>query len=74
MERIAMLSEAEIRNLTGFIRPSAQKRWLRQYQIPFFVGGDGYVKVLCENVRNANNPAEIVSTVRALRPQLRFEH
>lgn len=40
------LSDAELRELTGYQKPSAQKRWLEAQAIAFLVGGDGLPKVL----------------------------
>ncbi len=40
------LSGAELRDLTGYQKPSAQKRWLEAQAISFLVGGDGLPKVL----------------------------
>ncbi len=40
------LSGAELRELTSYQKPSAQKRWLEAQAISFLVGGDGLPKVL----------------------------
>jgi len=40
------LSNDELRELSGYQKPSAQKRWLEAQGIAFLVGGDGLIKVL----------------------------
>ena len=40
------LSDEELRELSGYQKPSAQKRWLDAQSIAFLVGGDGHPKVL----------------------------
>lgn len=40
------LTADELRELTGYKRPSDQMRWLREQRWPFVVGGDGLPKVL----------------------------
>ena len=40
------LSDVELRELSGYQKPSAQKRWLDAQSIAFLVGGDGHPKVL----------------------------
>lgn len=36
----------EVRQLTGYDRPSAQSRWLEQAGLQYLRGGDGKLKVL----------------------------
>ena len=40
------LSATELADLTGYVRPSAQVRWLQEKGWPFTIGGDGQPKVL----------------------------
>jgi hypothetical protein len=40
------LTDAELAELTGLKRPSAQIRWLRDQKWPHVPGGDGKPKVL----------------------------
>lgn len=40
------LSDSELRELTGYQKPSAQMRWLKAQDIVFLIGGDGLPKVL----------------------------
>ncbi len=40
------LSDVELRELSGYQKPSAQMRWLDAQGIAFLVGGDGLPKVL----------------------------
>lgn len=40
------LTAAELADLTGYVRPSAQVRWLRANGYRFEIGGDGLPKVL----------------------------
>lgn len=41
-----LLSHAEVADLTGYRKPSAQIRWLEAQKIPYLTGGDGRPKVL----------------------------
>ncbi|WP_236450498.1 DUF4224 domain-containing protein [Stutzerimonas stutzeri] len=40
------LTSEELKQLTGYQKPSAQARWLEQAGISFLMGGDGKLKVL----------------------------
>jgi hypothetical protein len=40
------LSKPELHELTGYIRPSAQAKWLARADYPFEIGADGYPRVL----------------------------
>ncbi|MBC8994999.1 DUF4224 domain-containing protein [Pseudomonas sp. N40(2020)] len=40
------LTKDEMATLTGYERPAAQSRWLRENSFPFILGGDGHPKVL----------------------------
>ncbi|OLU25445.1 hypothetical protein BVH03_17455 [Pseudomonas sp. PA15(2017)] len=41
-----LLTQAEVIELTGYQRPSAQIRWLDSHKVPYLIGGDGRPKVL----------------------------
>lgn len=56
------LSSADLRELTGYVRPSAQRRWLTRAGIPHHIRADGKPVVTREAV-----------TGRLERPQPRFE-
>lgn len=43
---LRFLSPDELKDLTGFERPAAQRRWLTDNEFPFVEGGDGTPKVL----------------------------
>jgi hypothetical protein len=47
-----LLTRRELYELTGYERPSAQIRWLRQYGIRFFEAADGYPRVLRTDLEN----------------------
>ena len=47
-----LLTRKELRDLTGYERPSRQIRWLRQYGIRFFEAADGYPRVLRSDLEN----------------------
>ena len=47
---IRFLTAEEVAELTGFVRPAAQKRWLSENDFSFVEGGDGRPKVLEEVV------------------------
>jgi hypothetical protein len=47
-----LLTRKELHKLTGYERPSAQIRWLRQYGIRFFEAADGYPRVLRSDLEN----------------------
>jgi hypothetical protein len=40
------LTEEEVRELTGLVRPAAQVRWLKEHSYPFEVNAKGHPKVL----------------------------
>ena len=40
------LTESEIQQLSGYVRVSAQQRWLEEHGIAFLQGGDKRLKVL----------------------------
>jgi hypothetical protein len=40
------LTPDELKSLTGYVRPSAQIRWLRTRGYRFEIGGDGLPKIL----------------------------
>ncbi|UQY33549.1 DUF4224 domain-containing protein [Pseudomonas fulva] len=44
------LSQDEVAELTGYARPSAQIKWLKEQGFGYVVGGDGVPKVLREVV------------------------
>ena len=44
------LSQDEVAELTGYTRPSAQIKWLKEQGFGYVVGGDGVPKVLREVV------------------------
>ena len=43
---LVFLSTSDLKQLTGYQKPSAQARWLEQVGLPFLMGGDGKLKVL----------------------------
>lgn len=45
------LTDAELRELTGFIRPSKQILWLTREGIMFRIAGDGHPRVLTDYLR-----------------------
>lgn len=46
------LTKEEVIDLTGYLRLSAQIKWLQEQQLGFVVGGDGRPKVLRQVVIN----------------------
>lgn len=40
------LDKTQLRELTGYARPTSHKRWLTNNNYPFEVGADGYPRVL----------------------------
>jgi hypothetical protein len=62
------LSPDDLASLTGYVRPSAQIRWLKSCRWPFVVGGDGVPKVL----RSAVEARLGGSATPAAEPRLRF--
>lgn len=65
------LSGAELRDLTGYQKPSAQKRWLEAQAISFMVGGDGLPKVL-RAVVIARLGGSFTASPEQVEPKLRF--
>ncbi|MGH8488369.1 MAG: DUF4224 domain-containing protein [Gammaproteobacteria bacterium] len=55
------LTSGELRELTGYKRPTCMIRWLRENQFVFTVAADGYPRVLSEHVqtRLTNRPASV---------------
>ena len=46
------LTKEELEELTGHKRPSGQKKWLDGYALPYFIGLDGYPRVLRSTLEN----------------------
>jgi hypothetical protein len=42
------LSSVDLRELTGYVRPSAQARWLTDNGLPFYLDAQGRPKVMRE--------------------------
>lgn len=64
-----LLAPQDIKNLTGYVRPSAQIRWLREHGWPFEVGADRRPKVL-QSVAIARLGGQAQNTG----PSLRLDH
>lgn len=47
-----LLTKQDINELTGFVRPSLQKRWLLDNNIIFLVAADGKPRVLLSELEN----------------------
>lgn len=60
MEGSLLLNADEVADLSGYQKPSAQARWLKQNDFPFVIGGDGRPKVLRQVVeaRLGGKPSE----------------
>lgn len=41
-----LLTRDQVKDLSGYRKPSCQIRWLKKQGLPFFVGADGYPRVL----------------------------
>lgn len=65
------MSRLDLINLTGYQKPSAQKRWLAAQGIPFLAGGDGLLKVLQSTVVERLGGQQDNTSKR--KPQLRLE-
>ena len=63
-----LLSPAELVDLTGLKRPSAQVRWLARVGMKFAIGGDGQIKVLKAEVERYM----LGGPVRQTEPRLRI--
>ena len=50
-----LLSDDEVRELTGYRKPSCQARWLKQHGIPHFIAADGYPRVVRAHLENREN-------------------
>lgn len=48
-------SKKELKAFTGYERPSKQIDWLRREGVRFFVGADGYPRVLKSDLENKQN-------------------
>ncbi len=49
------LSTAELQDLTGYVQPAAQRRWLAENGYRFDVRSDGRPSVLADQVRARQN-------------------
>ena len=67
-----LLSPDEIEELTGKVRPAAQRAELLAMGIPFRLRRDGSVAVLRSAVQVALGHHEVMPPPRHGRPQLRF--
>lgn len=47
-----LLTTEEVRDLTGYEKPSAQSKWMRENGITHFINGQNVVKVTWEAVNN----------------------
>ena len=63
-----LLSPAELADLTGLKRPSAQVRWLSRAGMRYAIGGDGQIKVLKAEVERYM----LSGPVRQTEPRLRI--
>jgi hypothetical protein len=64
-----LLTEQDIKELTGRQRPTAQVRWLKAHGWPFEVDADGRPKVL-----RAVSVARLGGQAQNDGPSLRFDH
>lgn len=69
MEGSFLLTTEEVADLSGYQKPSAQARWLKQNNFPFVVGGDGRPKVLRQVVETRLGGK---STEKKREPQLQL--
>lgn len=65
------LSNDELRELSGYQKPTAQMRWLEAQGIAYLVGGDGLIKVL-RSVVIARLGGTAPAEAKAREPQLRL--
>lgn len=64
-----ILTRTDLRELTGYVKPSKQIEWLRDRKWPFVIGGDGRARVL-RSVRDERMGAH----VRRAAPQAELSH
>lgn len=64
-----LLTSEELEVLSGYRKPTAQSRWLKQNDFPFVLGGDGRPKVL-RQVVEARLGGKVTEIKRE--PQLRL--
>ncbi len=48
---LPILTDHDLRQLTGYKRRADQRRWLTEQGIPFLVGAAGYPKVSCREIQ-----------------------
>lgn len=68
------LTSHQLRELTGYQRPSAQARWLRAHGIEPFVSATGALQVaagVVEEVQRRRSGLELQAVRRGPRPNLR---
>lgn len=61
------LTPDQLHELTGYVRPSAQARWLRDHRYPYEVAADGRPRVLREHVVRRLGGEEVVEPEPRLR-------
>jgi len=49
------LTKQEVRDLSGYQRPSKQIEWLKRHGIRFMVAADGYPRVLRKDLESKEN-------------------
>lgn len=57
-DHLPWLTDAEVRELTGYVRSSCQKRWLDQHGIRAFVNALGKVRVPRDAVTSLQAPKQ----------------
>ncbi len=62
------LQRNELKELTGYSRPSAQRRWLYSHNYPYEIAGDGYPRVLLECVTRRLGVNSAPSLPKAIKP------
>tara|TARA_B100001971_G_C18197782_1_gene542601 strand:+ start:93 stop:356 length:264 start_codon:yes stop_codon:yes gene_type:complete len=49
-KKIMIVSKADIKELSGFVKAKKQIEWLSQNNISYLIGGDSYPKVLVSEI------------------------
>lgn len=66
-----ILTKEDVKELTGYVFPKDQTKWLRNNGIIFLIGADGYPRASCAEVEN--KLTDSLHSVSKKKPEPNFE-